>query len=59
MDHKMHEVAKIVPHKVQIRETDQGLFVMETWELNHSPNTTNRRIYQFKIQIIEMKTNEP
>lgn len=54
----MHEVAKIIPHQAQTRETDQGLFVIETWELN-PPNTTNLWNYQFKIQIIEIKTSEP
>lgn len=54
----MHEVAKIILQEAQTRETDQGLFVIETWELN-PPNTTNRWAYQFKIQITEIKTNEP
>lgn len=30
----MHEVAKIIPQEAQTRETGQGLFVIETWELN-------------------------
>lgn len=34
VDHKMHEVAKIIPQEAQTRETGQGLFVIETWELN-------------------------
>lgn len=64
MDHKMHEVAKSIPHQVQTRETDQGLFVMETWEINRplpppTPQYNKSMAYQLKIQIIEIKQMNP